>query len=384
MVHKAQVVNNMKKHYFKISIAAICLFLIISGFYLLFGSQRVSAAIGYIGNSAQITGSSGATQLTIPKAANIVAGDVMIAQVTLRSSSTTITPPAGWLFIRRDSTSSSSISSALYYKFATSLEPISYTWKFSNTQVASGGIVAYRGVNTIVPIDVHSGRANGSNERVITANSVTTTQANEMLLFIGGLNDNPNGPALNPPSGMTERLDMSSAYTTTYFAEQQLGDPGPTGNKQTITNTDSQFNSIGQLVALRPPAAPTSTPTPTPSPTPIPNPTPTPTSTPTPTPTTYTITGRVFNDDNKNGIQDAGEPNYVGTPSITASQGIVTTKADGTYTISNLPAGTVTISYQTLPEGYSMTSPRNGPPPSYQVTVGPGCDTNSAPGASCQ
>lgn len=103
-----------------------------------------------------------------------------------------------------------------------------------------------------------------------------------------------------------------------------------------------------------------------------------------PAPTTYTISGNIFNDTNKNGIKDNGESNYAGTPTITASQGTVVTKADGSYTISGLTAGTVTVSLTSLPTGFRMTSPLNGPPPSFQVTVGPGCSTNGAIGASCQ
>lgn len=121
---------------------------------------------------------------------------------------------------------------------------------------------------------------------------------------------------------------------------------------------------------------------------------------PTPTPTTeppsniananfgivnlYTITGNVFFDANNNGVQDAGEPNHAGTPVINASRGTVTTGANGTYTIAGLTAGTVTVSFASLPSDYYMTYPLNGPPPSFQVIVGPGCDTNGSRGASCQ
>ncbi len=110
----------------------------------------------------------------------------------------------------------------------------------------------------------------------------------------------------------------------------------------------------------------------------------TPTPTPTITPILYTVTGSVYNDTNKNGYKDAGEQNYNGTPSIVANRGIVTNNSDGTFAISDLTAGTLTISYTSLPAGYAITYPLNGPPASFQITVGPGCDTNGARGASCQ
>jgi hypothetical protein len=99
---------------------------------------------------------------------------------------------------------------------------------------------------------------------------------------------------------------------------------------------------------------------------------------------TYTIIGSVFNDYNKNGVKEVDEPNYNGTPNVTASRGTVTNNSNGTYSIANLDAGTVIVSYTSLPAGYTMTYPLNGPPASFQVTVGPGCNTNGARGASCQ
>lgn len=100
-------------------------------------------------------------------------------------------------------------------------------------------------------------------------------------------------------------------------------------------------------------------------------------------PPTYTVSGNIFNDYNKNGLIDNGEANYSASPSITASTGTVTVNANGTYTISNILAGPVTVSYISLPAGYYMTSPLNGPPSSFVVTVGNNCNVNGSPGATC-
>ncbi len=105
------------------------------------------------------------------------------------------------------------------------------------------------------------------------------------------------------------------------------------------------------------------------------------------TTSTYYISGNVFTDTNKNGLIDTGEVNYQNpfALSISPSGGTIITKSDGSYTISNLQPGTYTISYSSLPPDYYITSPINGPPPSFTVTVGTGnCNTNGAPGASCK
>ncbi|HSX08835.1 MAG TPA: SdrD B-like domain-containing protein, partial [Candidatus Saccharimonadales bacterium] len=97
---------------------------------------------------------------------------------------------------------------------------------------------------------------------------------------------------------------------------------------------------------------------------------------------TYNISGHVFDDINKNGKQDAGEPDYTGPITITSSDGSIST-GGGSYTISNLQPGQVTVSFPNLPSGYLMSYPKNGPPPSFIATVGIGCSVNGTTGATC-
>ncbi|HSX08651.1 MAG TPA: hypothetical protein VLF93_00680 [Candidatus Saccharimonadales bacterium] len=109
------------------------------------------------------------------------------------------------------------------------------------------------------------------------------------------------------------------------------------------------------------------------------------TATPTPPPT-FSISGNVFADANKNGLIDGGESDYAAAPSISSNpnSGTITKNANGTYSVSGISAGTYTISYSGPPSGYLMTYPLSNPPPSFQVTVGSsGCSVNGALGASC-
>lgn len=95
-----------------------------------------------------------------------------------------------------------------------------------------------------------------------------------------------------------------------------------------------------------------------------------------------TIAGNVFVDTNGNTLKDATETNYTGSISINSTGGTVSSAA-GTFTVSNLTSGSYTISYTNLPSGYTMTYPVNGPPPSFTVSVGPGCSTGGSNSASC-
>src|SRR5207249_7158255 len=96
---------------------------------------------------------------------------------------------------------------ATYYKAAGSSEPSSYTWTLSASQHVSGGIQAYTYVNLSSPVDVSAGQMTSSSSSV-TAPSVTTAVAGEMLVGLFGMAD--GRPTFTPPSGMTERFDVNS------------------------------------------------------------------------------------------------------------------------------------------------------------------------------
>ncbi|HYM65435.1 MAG TPA: hypothetical protein VES68_03050 [Candidatus Sulfotelmatobacter sp.] len=94
----------------------------------------------------------------------------------------------------------------------------------------------------------------------------------------------------------------------------------------------------------------------------------------------FSVSGNVFVDQDKDQLQDNGDPNYSGAISISPNPAgvTVTYPSSGTYLISNMPGGTYTISYTSLPTGYQMTYPQNGPPASFTVTVG-----NASTGNTC-
>lgn len=107
---------------------------------------------------------------------------------------------------------------------------------------------------------------------------------------------------------------------------------------------------------------------------------------------TFTISGNIFNDVNKDGFYNpaSNPPNgnpagndtpYAGaaTVKITGPSSTTLNFSGGSYTSGQtLYAGTYTIQYTNLPTGYQTTYPLNGPPPALQVTIG-----NAINGAAC-
>jgi len=103
----------------------------------------------------------------------------------------------------------------------------------------------------------------------------------------------------------------------------------------------------------------------------------------------YSINGTVVNDINKNYVLDNASEYYGPGATIGASRGSVFVNSIGQYVLNNLLAGTYTLSLTSpLPAGYQLRHPLTGPPPTFTVTVGPGCTSspvnpNPAGLASC-
>jgi hypothetical protein len=186
--------------------------------------------------------------VVIPVPAGVVAGDVLLAQVTYNTSGA-ITAPAGWSLVRSD-VNTTAVRQSVFVHVAGSSEPPSYTFTLAAAHGAVGTILAYTGVDTSNPIDASSGRANASSTS-FTAQSLTASGPNEMLVGLFGA----KGPVtITQPAGMTERGELtfntSGEKVTNEAADVLLSAAGPTGNR-VATASPAAYN-IGQLVALRP------------------------------------------------------------------------------------------------------------------------------------
>jgi hypothetical protein len=200
-------------------------------------------------------------ELLINKPANMVAGDVLVAQVSIRDAGAAVTAPSGWTQVRAD-TVTGKMKQLIYYRVASSSEPTSYAWQYTSPQAStgvsdsSGGIVAYSNVDRTNPIAAHSGQAN-SPSTSITAPSLTTTSAGNMLVFLGSIAW--RDASLTSPQGMAQRFDqgVSTVGSTALGSDQMLTAAGATGARTAVA-AGSDY-SIGQLVALRPAGSSTAT-----------------------------------------------------------------------------------------------------------------------------
>ena len=98
---------------------------------------------------------------------------------------------------------------------------------------------------------------------------------------------------------------------------------------------------------------------------------------------TYSVSGNVYVDIDGSKTKNGSEPNYVANPSDIQADGTTITTNNGIYSISNLTPGTHTVTYLTKPAGYNMTHPTSSVPPSFSITVGPGCTASPPPAGNC-
>ena len=186
--------------------------------------------------------------LIITTPAGVQAGDVMIAAITVRSSSK-ITPPAGWTPVRA-SVSGGDLRQATYVSVAGAQVPASWRFGLKTRSVVVGGIAAYSGVNTTTPVETSGAKINLPSTS-ITAPSVTSTVPGSMLVGVFGTAVNA---AMTPPADMVEQADIKTGSgpkkVAVELADDTLEAAGATGTR--VATASAAAVNIGTVIVLRP------------------------------------------------------------------------------------------------------------------------------------
>jgi hypothetical protein len=192
------------------------------------------------------TGGSG-LNLVINVPAGTADGDVMVAMV-LTGTGTTAATQASWTTLDSQTTGPTARS---FYRIASS-EPASYTFTVVDAQTSTGAIVTYSGSHATTPINQHAAYNRLTSTTSISATTVTPSVDNCMIVFLGGAGA---AASATPPSGYTERADISQGGITVEAAELLQTTAAATG---TVTATASaSTNTQGTVVAIAPPTAAT-------------------------------------------------------------------------------------------------------------------------------
>jgi hypothetical protein len=182
----------------------------------------------------------------------IASGDLLLAILEIDSNPPVISAPTGWsqvLDTPAATGTGATFHLEIWRKIATSTEPSSYTFGVSGNPWTDIGILDYAYVNTAAPIDAISGRDAGITA-IPTTPSITTTQANEMLVAVFS---NYGSVSFAAGSGMTQRYNFDS--NTAQDAVQAVA-----GSSGTRTATASGAGPTAAAILALKPGVPDTTP----------------------------------------------------------------------------------------------------------------------------
>ncbi len=227
-----------------------------------------SLPVPYVIDPIAIVGSPGGTgstkngsPLSVATPSGVATGNLMIATVSLRDATATLTPPVGWALQASVATAGPTSKQYVYTKVATASEPASYSFSWaggSGASDSSGVILAYSGIWAGAGSNIDTwttATANAATSAVTAAGTAAYPQ--DMILALYGT---AGDSSFTTPSGMTVRATVASQSgapgvrsATGTFDVIQAAAGAVAAKSSTITNRDE----TAVMVAIRP-AAPAS------------------------------------------------------------------------------------------------------------------------------
>jgi prepilin-type N-terminal cleavage/methylation domain-containing protein len=131
-----------------------------------------------------------ATSVTVNAPVGLAPGHFMLAACVVDAdATTTLAAPAGWTLVGRIKDSTNTVTTGVWWKFATASEAASYQFTWTGSRKAYAWITRFTGVEPSAPINVSGTTTGGSASATPSSPSVTTTVANAMIVRIGGFDD---------------------------------------------------------------------------------------------------------------------------------------------------------------------------------------------------
>ena len=190
----------------------------------------------------------GASSLACNVPSGVSEGDMMFAFVNLSSAGQSCNTPSGWtLLLSETAPAAVTSSSFIFYKIASASEPASYTFDGFTGMRLTVAIAAYSNV-AASPLDVYGFGESTGGVFTFTANSITTTQDNDMLIYAAMEDWFASTSVSSSPSGMNLRLTSPTGQVI-ILHDQVIETAGATGNK-TMTTTDD-FNRVLWMIAVK-------------------------------------------------------------------------------------------------------------------------------------
>jgi hypothetical protein len=238
-------------------------------FYLMLGllGQSQTVPTWQTGANNQSDASGSGTSYSVAKPSNIVAGDLVILFLTQQRASSTattssFTPTAGdgFTLIRAQNAGNNDRTSiSVYYKIATSSEPVNYTGtiaQFTNAPNWKAVVNRVTGHDPFAPIGAANG-ADGNSTTTISIPQISTAINNSLLVAMRSVRTAVAGSTV--PTGMTESWIFagsgtgSSGVPAIHAARQTIATAAATGTRAfTWTATAANERIAGVMFAINP------------------------------------------------------------------------------------------------------------------------------------
>lgn len=215
------------------------------------------------GAPTQLLQSVAAVTVTVPVPVGILAGDLMICSVAIRTGTVNPAVP-GWTLIAKNANTAPNL--AVFYRISAGTEPATYAFPdIANTSVrATASMIAYQGGlnqwDTVTPIGVISNTADATTTATVTAATMTVANANSNLFLFSALYDTVATNTMAPPTVPGAFAQVTRVGTLTERAQQQVAlllwtGSGATGAMTTTITTALAGTAKGAIAFALNPAA---------------------------------------------------------------------------------------------------------------------------------
>lgn len=186
-------------------------------------------------------------RLTLQAPGGIMPGDVLVASVDVRGRPT-VTAPAGWLSLS-STDNNDTMRKTVFWRRVTVEEPATHTFALSETQAASGVLMAFAGVADISAVQA-AAAANAPSRMLVTPSLTTRTAGNVMLALFG----TAVRTSILAGPGLSEAAEASTSqgayHVTSQVSVLSRPDAGASG---VLTATAGHIAAnIGAVVVLQP------------------------------------------------------------------------------------------------------------------------------------
>ena len=230
-------------------------------------TEHETLSPAFVGSTSAATrGTARSLRVAVPPGAT--PDDVLVLGLAVRvGSARAVKAPTGWSLVRGDrARRGARLSQLVYVKGPGAPELPAYRWSWPRRTQAAAGMLAYSGLDTVTPVEGHSGRpvrlAARSARRRISAPALTTNTPGALVIAFFGSTRSANTVT---PSGTVERYDVSAgrggaSATASDFIQVV---PGATGKRVATTrevqkgrklkgSAAATQSAVGQMVALSP------------------------------------------------------------------------------------------------------------------------------------